>query len=82
MPDHDDFDLIDDQAKQSKEKSRLLIGLMATLGLLLFGFAVGLAGYACLPPSQCRTDVYLRPTHSNTVGSRRRVGDANARLRH
>ena len=49
MPDHDDFDLIDDQAKQPKEKSRLLIGLMATLGLLLFGFAVGLAAMRVFP---------------------------------
>jgi hypothetical protein len=49
VSDNDDFDLIDDQRQPPKEKSKLLLGLMATLGLLLFGFAVGMAAMRVLP---------------------------------
>ncbi len=50
MSNSDDFDLINENPPEPpKNQSRLLIGLMATLGLLLFGFAVGLAAMRVFP---------------------------------
>ncbi len=49
MSNSDEFDLIDEKPEPPRNQSRLLIGLMATLGLLLFGFAVGLAVMRVMP---------------------------------
>ena len=67
MSNHDDFDLIDNQPEPPKEKSRLLVGLMATLGLLLFGFAVGMAAMRVLP----RLNAAPTPSRANSPKHRR-----------